>query len=339
MGINAKCGVQRRVSAIDIGTNSVRLLIADRLENGCLKRIHTERRILRLGSDVYSTGRIENDSASRIIRVLETYIDCSEQHRANVILAAATQAIREAENAKDLLEELRERSGLEVRVLTGSEEAERMTAGVALLWPKPPDRFIAFDLGGGSTEAAVRTGETLEAHTSVPIGMVRVTKDMFHHDPPLPDEIDRCSDTVRNTYEKSFESLHLLKAASPLLVGTAGTCSTLASLDLGLNRYDPDRVNGHRLSFDRVNAWCDRLLGMKSEERGRLAGMEPQREDVIAAGVLMVREIMDLMDAKELTTADYGLLEGIAAVATQMGQGMKKIRPDRTKPTDDVGSV
>ena len=335
---NAKCGVRCRVSAIDIGTNSVRLLIADRLENGYLQRVHTERRILRLGSDVYSTGRIENESASRIIRVLKTYIESSEQNEATAILAAATQAIREAENKNDLLKEIRECTGLAVRVLTGSEEAEWMLAGVGLLWPDPPDRFIAFDLGGGSTEIALRSGKTPAAHTSVPIGMVRITGDIFHHDPPLREEIERCRDTVRNTYEKSIASLNLLNAAPPLLVGTAGTCSTLASLDLGLDRYDPDRVNGHRLSFDRVSAWSDRLLGMKSEERGRLPGMEPQREDVIAAGVLMVREIMDLMGAEELTTADYGLLEGIAAETARTGLEMETIR-DRTNPQDAAGSV
>lgn len=306
-----------RVASLDVGTNSVRLLVADAEAGGGVRRVFVDRRITRLGEGLQASGRLSEGAIQRTLEALCVFLEAATRLGARTVLAAATSAVRDAENGPEFVEGVRRETGLELRVLAGEEEASWMAMGVSLLWPTPPERWTAVDIGGGSTELVRARGRRAVASRSIPMGMVRLTEEVFVHDPPTHGEVTRARDMARSALGGLLRDMEVRGGDHGTLVGTAGTVTTLAALDMGLDPYDPDAINGYRLRIGSVDRWCRTLAGLPRDERTRLRGMEQGRQDVILAGAIMVSELLGLLCSEELLVSDCGLLEGIALVAAR----------------------
>jgi exopolyphosphatase/guanosine-5'-triphosphate,3'-diphosphate pyrophosphatase len=298
-----------RYAAIDIGTNTVRLLVADAEETTTYRTVHEEHVITRLGEQLQETGLLEPVAMGRTLQVLRQFAHTAKNLAAEEIVAVATSAAREAENRAEFLDRALSEVGLELQIISGEEEARLTAIGVLhALGPDYPNMLIV-DIGGGSTEfTAIAHGKIIR-HTSLPIGVVKLTEAHLKSDPPSGDELEVAAASIRETLQQVPPSLQHPPGAT--LVGTAGTPTTLAAIDLGLEKYDGARVTGHRLSRARIRELLDYLCSLPLGERRHIVGLEPARADVILAGTVLTREIMNLFAFHELTLSDGGLREGL----------------------------
>jgi exopolyphosphatase/guanosine-5'-triphosphate,3'-diphosphate pyrophosphatase len=313
----------QRVASLDIGTNSLRLLVADVEADGGFRKVFEDRRIVRLGQGVQGSGSLSDGAIGRTVESLRAFLGEARARGASRTLAAATSAVREARNGEPFVRRVREALGLEVRVLSGPEEARWMVLGVSLLWRDPPGRWLAVDMGGGSTELAAAAGRVVQRAVSLPLGMVRLTEELLGAGPAGPGELERCRGRCRELLERGSGELLDAGRGVGLLVGTAGTVTTLAALDMEMASYDAGCVNGYRLSRDAVSRWVSILAKLGASQRRGLRGMEPGREDVILAGAVMVEELLRMARVDEMVVSDYGLLEGIALMAAGPASGSR----------------
>jgi len=311
-----------RVASIDIGTNSVRLLVAELGGPTSLKRLWGDRSIARLGEGVGASGRLGDQAIARALMVVKAFVDRARLLGAQRLLAAATSAVREASNGLVFLKRLEELTGVRARVLSGEEEALWMMEGIRWVWEEPPETWVAVDMGGGSTELILAQGSGVRSARSLPLGMVRLTEEFFHQDPPDEASLQMCRKRIREMLGEALRSLGLGTVRDPAIAGTAGTITTLAALDRAMSSYDGDALHGTNLSRLAVRKWRARLSGMDSRARRSIPGMEPGREDVIVAGALMVEELLDMLGAEAMVVSDHGLLEGMARMAPLFGQSL-----------------
>jgi exopolyphosphatase/guanosine-5'-triphosphate,3'-diphosphate pyrophosphatase len=289
-----------RVAAIDLGTNSTRLLVAD-VEAGRVEEVHRETRITRLGEGVDERRRLLPVAIARVRNVLTDFRHTVEGLRAVHVLAVATSAVRDAENGEAFLGEVEWSYGFTTRLLSGDEEAATTLRGIRA-GMELPSGAVVLDVGGGSTEL-ISDGFAV----SLDVGSVRLTERFLRSDPPGPGELDAAAAAVRELLpDRGFEAA----------VGVAGTVTTLAALDLGV--YDPARVHGHRLSRGRVENLTAALAALTTEARRELPGMEPERAPVIVGGALVVREALRRYDLPELEVSERDLLWGVALEAAEL---------------------
>jgi exopolyphosphatase / guanosine-5'-triphosphate,3'-diphosphate pyrophosphatase len=290
-----------RVAAVDIGTNTTRLLVAD-VNGGHIGEVHRETRITRLGEGVDARGRLLPLPIARVRNALSDYRRTLERLGAERTLAVATSAVRDAENGEAFLGEVEWSYGFATRLVSGDEEAQLTRRGVD---PKP--EVLVVDIGGGSTELIVD-----DFHTSLDIGAVRYTERFVHTDPPDPRELDDCARTVHAILEERAQ----LKAESA--IGVAGTVTTLAALDLGLERYDRERVHAHRLTTAGAHAQLERLAALPLHQRRELPAIEPDRAPVIVAGAVILVSILDHFGIDEIEVSEHDILDGIALAAAEL---------------------
>ena len=302
----------RRVAAIDCGTNSIRLLVADvDLEAGTLVDLDRRMLIVRLGQDVDRTGRLAPDALERTFAACEEYGSVVRDLGAEAVRFVATSASRDASNRDVFVAGVRERLGVEPEVVTGDEEAAlSFTGAVRGLPPGVVDRpTLVVDIGGGSTEVVL--GDTAPfAAISVDVGCVRMTERHLHADPPTPEEVAAATADVDAALDRVAAAVPLEQAAG--LVGLAGSVTTVAALALGLTAYDPAAIHGARLAAADVRDWSERLLVMTHDERAALPPMHPGRVDVIGAGVLVLRRLLDRTGLPEVVVSERDILDGIA---------------------------
>jgi exopolyphosphatase / guanosine-5'-triphosphate,3'-diphosphate pyrophosphatase len=290
-----------RVAAVDLGTNTTRLLVAD-VEDGRIDEVHRETRITRLGEGVDKRGRLLPLPIARVRNALADYRRTLEQLGAERTLVVATSAVRDAENGEAFLGEVEWSYGFSTRLVSGDEEAALTRRGVE---PKPGTLVV--DIGGGSTELIVD-----DFHTSLDIGSVRYTERFVHSDPPAAAELDECARAAR---EMLADRAH---ATAERAIGVAGTVTTLAALDLGLDRYDRERVHGHRLSRAGARAQLERLAALPLAERREVPALEPERAPVIVAGAVILVAILDHFGLGEVEVSERDILDGIALAATEL---------------------
>ncbi len=299
-----------RVAAIDCGTNSLRLLVADiDLEAGTLVDLHRQMEIVRLGQGVDKTGRLAPEALERTFAVCDRYAEVIREHSVERIRFVATSASRDAENRDEFVSGVLARIGVEPEVVTGDEEARLSFSGATrgLVGAEPP--YLVVDIGGGSTEFVLGTAEPVAAR-SVDIGCVRLTERHFADDPPTRAQIDALIEDVDAAIAAAAEAVPLSEAHT--LVGLAGSVTTVTAVALGLDDYDASRVHGTRLSAATVAETSDRLLGMTHDERAGIRVIHPGRVDVINAGVLVLRRIMDATGSPEVLVSEHDILDGIA---------------------------
>jgi exopolyphosphatase/guanosine-5'-triphosphate,3'-diphosphate pyrophosphatase len=340
--------VTHRVAAIDCGTNSIRLLIADlesnsddlersrgssgaaRASRPPLTDLSREMRIVRLGEGVDRTGRLSAAALDRTMTALREYADLIAETKLfpsmggsrppfplEAIRMVATSATRDAENSQEFTDRVVEVLGVPPEVISGDEEARlsftgatRELAGTPLVAEGAGPPYLVTDIGGGSTEFILGGAEGVDSERSVNIGCVRMTERHLHGDPPLDHEV---ADTVADI----DAALALAAATVPVdkastLVGLAGSVTTVAGIALGLDHYDSDRIHHSRVSAARVHEIATELLAMTRAERAAIPVMHPGRVDVIGAGALILDRIMTRFGFAEVLVSEHDILDGIA---------------------------
>ena len=298
-----------RVAAIDLGTNSTRLLVADVAGDG-LEEVVRRLTITRLGDGVDERRRLLPLPIARVRNCLADYRRELEALGAERALAIATSAVRDAENGEAFLGEIEWSYGFTTRLLDGADEAALMTRGV-LSGRGPVDDTLLVDIGGGSTELVLVSGREPTASTSLDVGCVRVTERFLRSDPPSGPELAAAS-----AYVRALLPEYEVRQA----IGVAGTVTTLAALDLGLAEYDPLRTHGHRIPRDSVEQQLERLAAMTTGERTQVAGIEPGRAPVIVAGLVVLREVLDRYGFDEIEASERDILDGAALEAAQLAE-------------------
>jgi len=309
-----------RVAAVDCGTNSVRLLVADVGERG-LTDVERRMEIVRLGQGVDRTGRLAPEALERTFGAMRGYRKLIDQHGATAVRVVATSATRDAANRQDFTDGVREIFGVEPEVITGAEEAELSftgaTRGLLRLSPEtempqgPLPPYLVVDIGGGSTEF-VLGAEHAEAAISVDVGCVRLTERHLRDagDPPSAAALEAVVADVE-------EALSRVEGAVPVrdahtLVGLAGSVTTVAGIALGLPAYLPERIHHSRLTAEQVCEVAGRLRAMTHDERAALPVMHPGRVDVIVAGALILERIVRRFGFTRVVVSEHDILDGIA---------------------------
>jgi exopolyphosphatase / guanosine-5'-triphosphate,3'-diphosphate pyrophosphatase len=312
--------MSQRVAAIDCGTNSLRLLIAD-LDPARHTLTDVERRmeIVRLGQGVDATGRLAPEALERTMRVLRQYADEIGKAEASAVRMVATSATRDASNAADFSAGVQQTLGIMPEVISGQEEArlsftgataELGGTGPAAGQPQPP--FLVVDIGGGSTEFVVGGGlpGTSLAAISVDVGCVRLTERHLHSDPPQPGEIAAARADIDRALDDVAAAVPVAEAKT--LVGLAGSVTTVTAIALGLPVYDPAKTHHARLSAREVRRVTDQLLSQSRDERAAIGSLHPGRVDVIGAGALILSRLMERFGFGEMVTSEHDILDGIA---------------------------
>lgn len=301
-----------RVAAIDCGTNSIRLLIAEQVD-GHLRDVHREMRIVRLGQGVDATGRFAPDALDRTRVALVDYAALCANHGAERVRMVATSAARDAANRDVFFAMTTDVLGVSAEVISGAEEAELSYRGAVDELDSAGAPFVVVDLGGGSTEI-VLGAERVTASYSADIGCVRVTERCLHTDPPTPREVGAARELVR---ERLGEALHAVPVQQAhTWVGVAGTMTTLAALAHDMAAYDSAAIHLSRVAIDRLLQVCDGLIAMTRAQRAALGPMHEGRADVIGAGAIVVEELAfalrERAGIEELVVSEHDILDGIA---------------------------
>ena len=302
-----------RVAAVDCGTNTIRLLVADvDASRGTVDSLVRQLRIVRLGQDVDRTGRLADKALERVFAATDEYAATIERHAVEAVRFVATSAVRDAANAEVFVEGVRSRLGVAPEVLSGDEEARLSYEGATRALPAVPGPVAVVDIGGGSTEVVLGdpAGGGVRAARSLDVGSVRLTERLMPSDPPPRAEVDAAAAVVDEALD-TLPSYGVRLGDAATVVGVAGTVTTLAAVLLGLEAYDRERV--HHASFPRreVHDVVARLLAMTVAQREAL-GVPPGRSDVIGAGALVLDRVLRRSGASRLTVSEADILDGVA---------------------------
>jgi len=289
-----------RVAAVDLGTNSTRLLVAD-VEDGRVEELDRETVITRLGEDVDRRRRLLPEPIARVRNTLVDFRRRAEKLGAERTLLVATSAVRDAENGEAFLGEIEWSYGFDTELLSGDEEAAMTLRGVSI-GRELEQGTLLLDVGGGSTELTLP-----DFRVSLDVGSVRLTERFLASDPPTSAELEACREAVRSV----LPELDVRHA-----IGVAGTITTIAALELG--GYDRDRVHGYRIGREAAERQLERLAALPLAERRQLPGLEPARAPVIVAGAAIVAEALRFFDLGELEVSENDILTGAALAAAEL---------------------
>lgn len=299
-------------AAIDIGTNTVLLLVGTIGTDGRIEVLHDEVQAPRLGQGVDAARRLAPASIIRVLRVLSEYRSIVETLHPDRMLVVATSAVRDAVNRQEFIDRVREATGWDVRVLTGSEEAEWTFAGTVSGSPQP-GRALVLDIGGGSTELSVGIGQQPSFHTSIDIGAVRLTERLMPSTPPRPLELA----AARAEITAHLATIPADTFTNGIAYAVAGTPTTLAAHCAGLRTFDRTVVDGYELSRSAVEGVLQHLALLTPVEIRKLGSHFEGREDVITAGTLILSQVMDHFGLERIRVSVRGLRYGaLLAAAT-----------------------
>ncbi|MFF1710978.1 exopolyphosphatase [Streptomyces sp. NPDC058268] len=301
-----------RVAAIDCGTNSIRLLVADAdPRTGELVDLDRRMTIVRLGQGVDKTGRLAPEALERTFAACREYAEVIKEHGAERLRFVATSASRDAENRDDFVRGVLDILGVEPEVISGDQEAEFSFTGATKELAgsdhlaKP---YLVVDIGGGSTEFVVGDDE-VRAARSVDVGCVRLTERHIRTDPPAPAELDAVRADITAALDLAEQTVPI--GAARTLVGLAGSVTTVAAIALGLDAYDSAAIHHSRISYEQVSEIAARLARATHDERAAIPVMHPGRVDVIVSGALVLLSIMDRTGAREVVVSEHDILDGI----------------------------
>ena len=297
-----------RVAAIDCGTNSIRLLIAD-IDGNNFREVVRDMEIVRLGQGVDQTGQFHPDAIARTLAAVDKFAAEIAKRGVEKIRFCATSATRDATNRHLFVDGVRERLGIEPEVISGNEEAALSFAGAIQDLDPAEGPFLVVDIGGGSTEFVFGTS-TVEASRSVNIGCVRMTERHFAHDPATPEQIELARTDIQAAIAQAAAEVPITQAKT--LVAVAGTATTVAAAALNLPEYDRYAIHLARISAAQVHDASTMFLTKNREERLTLGYMHPGRVDVIPAGALVLSEIIKATGATGFVASESDILDGMA---------------------------
>ena len=311
------------VAVVDIGTNSTRLLIADvDRESGELQELARRSEVTRLGEGVDASGSLSDAAIDRVLKVLSEYHDEIEEHDCEANLAVLTSAVRDADNGEQFAARLREKYGLDARVLKGEEEAQltflgamsgqagpdQTTGNDGNTDPKASEPTVVIDVGGGSTEFVVGRGHTAGFHVSLQAGVVRMSERHIHSDPPEPEELQALADDVREVFAEGLpasEREHVTRG-----IAVAGTATQAAAIEQELDPYDPARVDGYDLQLGTIELLLARLADMDEAKRREVVGLHPDRAPTIVAGMIVLGEALRAFGLEHVEVSEHDILHG-----------------------------
>jgi exopolyphosphatase / guanosine-5'-triphosphate,3'-diphosphate pyrophosphatase len=303
-----------RVAAVDLGTNSTRLLVAE-IDAGRISELARETRITRLGEGVDERRRLLPVPIARVRNVLSDYRRTAEGLDAETTLLIATSAVRDAENGEAFLGEIEWSYGFVTQLLSGHDEAMLMFRGVTADRTMTSGAVIV-DIGGGSTELVAGAPDGVRWHDSLDIGSVRLTERFLHSDPPTPAEQQEAATAVRALLAERVPDE--IRSDTRSAIGVAGTITSIAALALGLDEYDRNRVHGYELGADALDEQLRRLAAVPLEERRQLRPLDPDRAPVIVAGAIIAAEVLRYFGLDKLEASEHDILDGAALAAAEL---------------------
>ena len=305
-------------ASLDLGTNTFRLLIAEISDSNTISPILVKREITRLGEGLQKNASIQPQATKRSLKVLEDFSKIIDYYKVKKVFAVTTSAAREAKNGQDFIDQIYKSTGIQARILTGSEEAELTLKGVFSVVDRTQSGNLVFDIGGGSTEFILTEGISPIKTTSISLGVLHLVENLITSDPPAIRELTYLRKYINNSLQV-FDINHYINRykfsttfpAQSFLIGTAGTVTTLAAIDQKMEEYDPQRINNYILTREAVENIYRQLCILSIAERRTIPSLEKGREAVIIPGAAIVIEIMDHFKFNQLIVSDAGLLEGI----------------------------
>jgi exopolyphosphatase/guanosine-5'-triphosphate,3'-diphosphate pyrophosphatase len=293
---------------IDVGTNSARLLVAD-VEGGRVTEVTRRSTVTRLGRGVDLSGQLSSEAIEATCEAIAEYVAAYREAGVSTVRAIATSAVRDASNGSAFVAELRERFALSARVLDGEEEARLTYLGASSEHP-PAAPTLVVDIGGGSTELIVGAGEEIAFHASLQAGVVRHTERHIASDPAAVVELEALAADVRGLIETAIADEPEARATAGIAV--AGTPTSLAAIEMGLEPYDPKRVHGHVLSLPSIQRMLSQLASASLAQRVEIAGMHSDRAPTIVAGVVILVETMRAFGLERIEVSEHDILYGTA---------------------------
>lgn len=303
-----------RCASIDIGTQTIRLLIADFDSSGKFIPVYRDRAIIRLGEGMTENNCLQKSPMERALICIHNFMRAARHYNAQQIFAVATSCVRAAQNGKDFLDHIYRETNVAVRLLSGKEEAGLSLLGVTSVFHDNQAFSLIVDIGGGSTELILTNGGTVELMESLPLGVVHLSEKYFHSDPPLPKDLYDLTDYISyilSTYSNIITYCNNSEIKNIRFIGTAGTVTTLAAMAFKMTLYDIEKINGSMLARTELEHIYKEMITMPLNIRRNIHGLESGREVVIVAGSRIVLSLMELFGFSELFVSDAGLLEGI----------------------------
>lgn len=295
-----------RIAAIDFGTNTARLLIAEKSIDGGLVHLRLEREIVRMGGGFTREHGLSIEAMARGLSCLSRFAAIVGEYGVDQVRAVATSAVRDAVNGHEFVARVHGETGITLSVINGNTEGVLTLAGVVVGLDQQYDEFIIFDIGGGSTEYTLVQRGQAQFVRSLPLGVVRLTEGKV-----TPEAMqDKISRELTGFWRELGAAGFRVKDGTPL-IGTAGTATTLAAISLEMKDYDYRKVNNAVVSIEKIKDIYKRLLPLSLEERLKIPGLEKGREDLIIAGLLITLHTMDMFGVNTLKVSDFGLLEGL----------------------------
>ena len=319
-------------AAIDIGSNTIRLLIVNVMDNR-INHVLYERRITRLAEGVNQCGNLRPENIEASLLVLRDFCSLIQRKGVKTVRAIATSALREAKNANIFIEKVRIDTGISIEVISGEKEAELTMKGVLFSFSNSSfmsSPSLIFDIGGGSTEWILCRGMHPVGMGSIPIGVVKLHERFIKSDPVSGADVSEMEREILAQLEIIKEKIghHIIEET--IFIGTAGTFTALAAVDLKLENYDREKIHLHKIPLNRLNDMRKRLFALSLEERKRVKGLEPGRADLIIPGIQFTINTMEFFKFEELIVSEYGLLEGVLLGAIQ--EKNEKGIPETLKP-------
>jgi len=309
-----------RVAVVDLGTNSTRLLVAD-VSDGAVTEIERLTQVTRLGQGVDASGRLCEPAMARVHETVDRYAGVVAGLEAEHVVALATSAVRDADNGDQFRRAVAERLGAEVHVISGEQEARLTFRGATAARPPDPAATLVLDIGGGSTELIVGApGADPDFDISTAVGAVRQTERHIDGDPPPPEQLRRLADEVRSLIEEAVPDA--LRSQTQSGIAVAGTATSLAAIDQRLERYDPARVDGYRLTLEACERMLEMLAALPLAERRRVAGLDPDRAPTIIAGAIILIEAMRAFGFEAVETSEADILHGAALASVSSESGL-----------------
>ncbi len=298
----------KTLAAIDIGTNTFRLLITEADKDG-IREIYSERIITRIGEGVSQNGLLRKEAIKRGIDALKRFAEAVSKHQVDALSAVATSAMRDAINSDDFLKKAKDEAGIDVRIISGEEEARKTFLGI-ITGITVPETALTVDIGGGSTEIiAAKNTEPLYLK-SLPYGVVYLTDKYMKHDPPTKNDIMLMGREISEGLGPVHRDIADFLSPDTVFIGTAGTVTTLAAIVQGLNSFDRERIHNFKISIDSVKEIFSDISAISAKERAKYSALEPARFDIIVPGTLILLKLMEVFEFKDVIVSDYGLKRG-----------------------------
>ncbi|MBB4661774.1 Ppx/GppA family phosphatase [Conexibacter arvalis] len=301
-----------RIGAVDIGTNSTRLLIADVAPDGRIVELDRRSQVTRLGDRVDLSGRLDDAAVGRVFATLDAYRDALDAAEvpADARLAVLTSAVRDAANGADFATQVRDRYGLDAQTIAGEREAQLTFLGAT--HDRDPDDatpLLVYDIGGGSTELVVGHAGDVDFHVTTQAGVVRQTERHIRHDPPRPHELQSLAAEIRRILDALVPQE--VRSRAQAAIGVAGTATSLAAIDQELEPYDPARVHGYVAELGTAELQLARLAQLPLTARQQIRGLHPDRAPVIVAGLVILIEVLRAFGFRRTEVSEHDILHGV----------------------------